>query len=343
VSPRPPLRRPGLRALAGAGVLVAAVVLAATALGGAQRSAASAALPQKTKATLILDFVPNAVHVGIFRAVAAGYYAKANIDLRIIQPTSTSDTLKLIDAGKADFGIADGIDVANQIDQGRDAKAIMALVQRPLGGLITLTKDRITNPKQLEGKVVGITGVPSDTAILNTVVSSAGGDPKKVRVAQIGFNGVQNLENGKISAFTGFWPADGVQVQVDGFPTTSFKLDEHGGPRYPGLVVFSTQKRIAEDGPLMRAFVSATVRGYRDTLANPTRSLNDFLRLNKSARRAITQAQLKAFLPLFKGSARRYGLLSQGDLTKLSAYLVRNTLTKKPIAASRYGTNQFVP
>lgn len=55
----------------------------------------------------------------------------------MIEPTSTADTLKLIDAGKAEFGIADGLDVAGQIDAGRDAQAVMAIRQEPLGGVIT--------------------------------------------------------------------------------------------------------------------------------------------------------------------------------------------------------------
>ena len=33
-------------------------------------------------ATLVLDFVPNAVHAGIYRALAAGYYRRAGIDLQ---------------------------------------------------------------------------------------------------------------------------------------------------------------------------------------------------------------------------------------------------------------------
>lgn len=52
-------------------------------------------------------------------------------NLKIIEPTSTADTLKLIDAGKADFGIADGIDMASQIEEGREAKAIMAIRSAP--------------------------------------------------------------------------------------------------------------------------------------------------------------------------------------------------------------------
>ena len=327
------------------GLTVVAVMLAAcgnqssgpVANPGASRPATM------TSATLVLDFLPNAVHAGIYRALAAGYYRQGNVDLQVIQPTSTADTLRLIDAGKADFGVADGADVAGQIDLGRDAQAVMALVQRPLGGLITLRKDGLTSPRQLEGKTVGLTGVPSDSAVLDTAVRHAGGDPSRVRTVTIGFNGVQDLENGKIAAFTGFWPADGVQVEVDGLPITAFKLDDSGGPRYPGLVVFSTRKRIAADPALARALVAATVRGYEDTLADPERSLQDLLNRNPSLQRPLVQASLQAYLPLFQADAKSYGVLRSDRLEQLSTWMLRYRLIKRAISPSRYGTNAFVP
>lgn len=305
--------------------------------------AGAAKLPQKTKATLVLDFLPNAVHAGIYTAVAQGYYEDNNVDLKIIQPTSTADTLKLIDAGKADFGIADGIDVMGQIDSGRDAQAIMAVVQRPLGGVITRKEDNITDAKQLEGQDVGITGVPSDTAILNTVVSHAGGDPEKVKKVTIGFNGVQNLENGKVKGFVGFYPADGVQVEVDGTPTNTFKFDENGGPQYPGLVAFSTTGRIGDDAPMMKAFVDATVRGYEDAIANPDQALQDLLAENKTLKEDITSAQLDAYGPLFQASAPAYGVINPVKSKELSAFLIDNDLIKQPVAPDRFATNQFLP
>jgi ABC-type nitrate/sulfonate/bicarbonate transport system substrate-binding protein len=306
-------------------------------------AAGAAKLPEMTKATLVLDFLPNAVHAGIYRAVAAGYYENNNVDLKIIEPTSTADTLKLIDAGKADFGIADGIDVMGQIDAGRDAQAVMAVVQRPLGGVITRKEDNITDAKQLEGQEVGITGVPSDTAILNTIVANAGGDPEKVKDVTIGFNGVQNLENGKVKGFVGFYPADGVQVEVDGTPTNTFKFDENGGPRYPGLVAFSTQDRVASDGPLLKAFVDATVRGYEDAIADPQQALTDLLAENKTLKKGITEAQLEAYGPLFQAGAPAYGVVNPAEITKLSAYLVDQELIKQPVTAERFGTDQFLP
>lgn len=300
-------------------------------------------LAKMTNATLVLDYLPNAVHAGIYRAVAAGYYKANNINLRIIPPTSSADTLKLIDAGKADFGIADGIDLAGQIDEGRGAQAIMAIVQRPLGGIISLAKSGITDAKQYEGKTVGITGVPSDTAILNTIVSHAGGDPAKVKKVTIGFNGVQNLENGKVAGFIGFYPSDGVQVALDGDPTKIFTFDENGGPRYPGLVAFSTQKNIASSGPLMKAFVDATVHGYEDTMKDPEQALTDLLAQNPTLKKPLSAAQLKAYEPLFQAGASRYGIIEPTEISALSDFLVSSKLIKAPITPERYATNEFLP
>ena len=309
----------------------------------ASTTGSGAALPSSTKATLVLDFLPGGVHAGIYRAQAQGYYEANNVDLEIIQPTSTADTLKLIDAGKADFGIADGIDLANQIAEGRSAKAIAAVVQVPLGGLITLEESGITDPKQLEGKTIGVTGVPSDNAIYETIISSAGGDPGKAKVVTIGFNGVQNLETGKVDAFTGFWTADGVQVQEDGFPTTIYRLDENGGPTYPGLVIFSTEEKIASDPDLMSAFLDATVRGYDETIADPAASVDDLLAEEPTLKRPLTEAVVDTYLPLFQGDAPAFGVLDQADVEGLSTFLVDNGLIKEPIPPERYGTNEFLP
>jgi putative hydroxymethylpyrimidine transport system substrate-binding protein len=320
---------------------------------GASTATVAGALAHPMQVTLILDFVPNAVHAGIYRALAAGLYRRENIDLRVVEPTSTQETLKLIDAGKAQFGLADGSDVADLIDTGGDAQAVMALVQRPLGGLIALASEHLTSPAQLQGKTVGITGVPSDTAVLDTEVRHAGGDPAKVHVVTVGFNGPQALVAGRIAAFTGFIPDEGVTLQKSGHPITAFALDQNGGPEYPGLVAFTTRRLIAADPALVRDFVAATVNGYEDTLREPTRSLEDLLRLNPSLPLGLTAASLRVYLPLFAGGgdARAssgsggvpFGTLQSKNVAAMSEWMLENHLIHAPISPARYGTNSFLP
>lgn len=296
-----------------------------------------------TNATLVLDYLPNGVHAGIYRAQAAGYYKKRHLNLRIIAPTSTSDTLKLIDAGRADFGIADGIDLAGQIDKGRDAQALMAIVQRPLGGIITLQQAGIRSPRELVGRTVGLTGVPSDAAVLDTIIRDDGGDPEKVKRITIGFGGVAALENRKVDAFVGFYAADGVQVEQDGYPITTFAFDDHGGPRYPGLVAFTTRKIVAADPALLRAFVAATIEGYEDTIKDPATALEDLLAGARGLQRPLTRAQLDAYGPLFQADAPAFGPINAKDITGLSSFLVDAKLIRAPITPSRYATDAALP
>jgi putative hydroxymethylpyrimidine transport system substrate-binding protein len=346
-------RTRSVAALAGVALVIA---LAVAACGGgsdneksnaaSQSSPApssSAKLPNPTKATLILDFVPNAVHAGIYRAVAAGYYKQNNLDLRILTPTSTSDPLKLIDAGRVDIGIADGINVASLVAKDRPVKGIMALTERPLAGIITLKKAGYTSPANLNGKTIGITGDPSDRPITKWIIDQGGGDYGSAKIVTIGFNGVTNLESGKVNAFTGFFPADGVQVQVDGYPTTIFRLDEYKAPSYPGLVVFSTDQRIQQKPGVMKAFVDATVHGYEDTLKNPQQSLKNLLAENPTLKPKLQAAQLVAFMPLFKGSAPRYGVFEEKTIDDFGSWLVQVGLLKTPFTLDRFATNQFLP
>jgi NitT/TauT family transport system substrate-binding protein/putative hydroxymethylpyrimidine transport system substrate-binding protein len=318
-----------------AAALAVVVCLGGAGCGGGDAETAS------RKATLVLDFVPGPVHAGIYRALAAGYYEDEGIDLEVVEPTSTADTLKLIDAGKAEFGIADGLDVAGQIDAGRDAQAVMAIAQEPLGGVITLARSGFRSPADLAGRTVGVTGVPSDDAILDTVVAAAGADPDAVDRVTIGFNGVQSLEAGKIDGFTGFVPADGVQADVDGYPTRSFGPRRWGGLTYPGLVVFSTREEIASDPDLVGGFVAATVHGYEDVLADPGSGADALLAANPAIDPTFARRSLHAYLPYLSAGERPFGSLDAAAIAQMSDFMVDSGLIDSPIPPRRYADFSF--
>ena len=336
--------------------LVLALALLLTACGSAGTSAtgvgsgssshaaiAAGALAKPAKVTLILDFVPNAVHAGIYRALAAGYYRRENIELQVVAPSATVEPLSLVSAGRAQFGLADGSDVATAIDHGAGDEAVMALVQRPVGGLIALASEHLRSPAQLQGRTVGITGVPSDLAVLDTEVRHAGGDPAKVHVVTVGFNGAQALLAGRVAAFTGFIPDDGVGLEVEGHPIMPFWLDRNGGPEYPGLVAFANRALARSDPALVHDFLAATVRGYADTLRDPTRSLDELLRANPSLPRSLTSASLRAYLPLFDAGGVPLGRIQPAHIAELSRWMLASHLSSAPLPFARYGSNAFLP
>src|SRR5262245_40820488 len=86
-----------------------AALLAAVLLGaGLAACGGGGAEPGAPKgATLVLDFQPNAVHSGIYAAQANGYFREAGLDLTIQEPSSTADSPKLLEAGRADLAVMD--------------------------------------------------------------------------------------------------------------------------------------------------------------------------------------------------------------------------------------------
>lgn len=288
------------------------------------------------KATLVLDYLPNGIHAGIYRARAAGYYEQAGIDLEIVTPTSTADTLRLIQSGKADFGLADGIDIAEQVAAGRDARALAALLQRPAGGLITRASSGVESPADLEGRTAGVTGMPSDRAVLDTMVEDDGGDPDKVKVVTLGFNGPQAVISNRVAAFTGYIPADAAAIISQGVTANTFPFDSFGGPSYPGLVFFSTGERIDQDPALMLGFVSATMRGYRETFADPERAIDDLVAATEGIDRELALATLEACRPLI-GKTENLGRIRPGAIRQLSDFLEENDLIDRPVTPEQFG------
>lgn len=277
--------------------LVAALLAAALLLTGAAGCGGSGAEPgAPVGATLVLDFTPNAVHSGIYAAQHEGFYRDEGIDLTIRQPGESTDAPKLLAAGRADLAILDIHDLGIARERGLDLVGVMPLVQRPLAALIARRGSGAKRPRELEGHTVGVTGLPSDEAVVDSEVSADGGDPSRVERVTIGFNAITSLAAGKVDAATGFWNAEGVALRQQGVPIRIFKVNQYGAPPYPELVLTTTRKTLDRDPALVRSMVEATRHGYEFTVETPRQGLGDLLAEVPSLDRADQKAQLGALL-----------------------------------------------
>jgi NitT/TauT family transport system substrate-binding protein/putative hydroxymethylpyrimidine transport system substrate-binding protein len=115
---------------------------------------------------------------------------------------------------------------------------------------------------------VGVTGVPSDDAVLHAVVSGDGGDPSRVRTITIGFSAVPSLLAHKVAAATAFWNVEGVTLRRHGLATHEFRVDSFGAPRYPELVLVARRDTVRRDPGLLRDTLAALADGTRAALAD---------------------------------------------------------------------------
>lgn len=269
-----------------------AAVLALAMVAGCGEDGAEPGAP--TGAMLVLDFTPNAVHSGIYAAEREGYYRDAGIDLTIHEPGESTDAPKLLQAGRTDFAILDIHDLGIAREQGLDVVGIMPLVQRPLAAVIARGEGPVRRPRDLDGHSVGVTGLPSDEAVVDSEVSADGGNPAGVRRVTIGFNAVSSLAAGKVDAATGFWNAEGVTLRSAGVPIQIFKVNDYGAPPYPELVLVASESTIDHDPGLVNKMVDATTRGYELATQQPAKALDDLVASVPSLDRAEQADQLHA-------------------------------------------------
>jgi putative hydroxymethylpyrimidine transport system substrate-binding protein len=313
-----------------AAALLALLALIAAGCGSSSQAPAPASSPASRvkNATLVLDFTPNAVHAGIYSALARHYDRDQGVRIEPIVPSASTDSIRLLETGRADFAILDIHDLAIARERGADIVGIMAIVERPLAAVIAAPQ--IRSPRQLEGTTVGITGVPSDTAVLHSIVAGAGGLPSRVRTITIGFNAVADLLAGRVPAATAFWNDEGVTLATRRPGFHSFRVEDYGAPAYPELVLCATGSAIHADPGLARAVVRALVRGYEFTLAHPQQSASELESLAPGLDRKLIANQLAVLLPALRGADGRVGTLGAAGLQAWAAWETRFGIVPKP-------------
>jgi NitT/TauT family transport system substrate-binding protein/putative hydroxymethylpyrimidine transport system substrate-binding protein len=261
-----------------------------------------------------LDFVPNAVHAPLYEAVRTGADRRHGLKIHIVEPGSSPDSLKALLTGRADVGVLDIQDLGIARLKGRDVVGIAALVQKPLGALVSLPS--VQRPRDLEGKTVGVSGLPSDPAFVDAIVRHDGGDPSKIRQVTIGFEAVNALLAKKVASVPAFWNAEGVTLRRKGLPVREFKIDDYGAPPWPEVVLAATRSTLDDQRDTLQRFVAAVQDGARAELRDPAAAARDIAQASDSKDLGLVRAQLDAVRPILDPKLR----LNQPVLDRWAAF-----------------------
>jgi putative hydroxymethylpyrimidine transport system substrate-binding protein len=300
-------------------------------VAGCGGSSSSSSGPQPL--SLALDFTPNAAHAPIYAAVRTGADRRHGIKLRILGPgTGTPDSLKLVTSGSADVGVLDIHDLGLAAERGADIVAIAPLVQRPLAAVIA--RSGIKRPRDLAGRTVGVTGLPSDVAVLNAVVSGDGGDFSAVKQHTIGFSAVAQMIAGKVDAVTAFWNAEGVVLHTRGVKTNDFRVDRYGAPPYPEVVLFVKRSTLRSKRKQLRELLAALTDGVESVHRDPNAAIKQIADVSE-ADVPLVRAQMQAVDPLFDPPMR----FDKPVLAKWAAWDAKfGILPRRPNVARLFAT-----
>src|SRR4051812_48262316 len=259
--------------------------------------------PGRRPATIALDFTPNAVHAPIYAAVREGLDRRHGVRLRIREPGSSPNSLALLTSGRVDVGILDIHDLALARQRGVDVVGIGALVQKPLAALIA--RDTVRRPRDLAGRTVGVSGLPSDPAFVRAIVEGDdGGDYARVRQVTIGFQAVSSILSRRVDAVPAFWNAEGVALRERGVRIREFRVEDYGAPAYPEVVLVTARRTLQRRRAVVEGVVAAVADGVRSVIAGPEPAARQIAAAAGQADLRLVRAQMRALRPVLEPPVR---------------------------------------
>jgi putative hydroxymethylpyrimidine transport system substrate-binding protein len=292
----------------------------------------------------MLDWFPNADHVGIYQALAEGDFAKAGLNVHVQVPSNPASPLQLLAAGKIDAAISYEPELLLARNQDQPLVSVAAIVQEPLTSIVSLRSKRIKTAAQLRGKRVGDAGIPYQHAYLETILSHAGVPPSSVKEVNVGDNLVPAMLSGRVDATLGaYWNYEAIQLARMGRRPNVIRVDHVGVPTYDELVLVVRQSTLVSHPDEIRRFIQAMARGYASARANPAGAVANLVRANPSLDKNFQSAAVSATLSAFFPSnypTRPWGWQDPAQWNAFGHWMLANHLISNPAAIADASTNE---
>jgi putative hydroxymethylpyrimidine transport system substrate-binding protein len=324
-----------------AALLGAALALAAC---GEKTERTTASTTHEPTINLMLDWQPNADHVGLYQGLADGTFKNAGLKVSTHEPANPAAPLQLLQAGKVDVAISYEPQLLLARDKGAPLVAIGAIAQRPLTSIVSLARRHITGAAQLRGRTVGTAGIPYQSAYLQTILQHAGVPQGSVKQVDVGANLVGSLLSGRVAAVLGaYWNVEAVQLREMGRRPNVIHVEKAGVPNYDELVLVTTEKELANRASALRLFVQALARGYTHARTNPTLGIAGLERADPALSPKLTQATVQASLPaFFPAAGKPWGWMTSSQWTAFGQWMLSHHLISNPAAVVGAQTNQLL-
>ncbi len=321
-----------------------AVLAVGLAACGEKKNTLSGSTSSAQQLTVMLDWFPNADHIGIYQALANGDFSQAGLDVHVQVPSDPSLPLKLLAAGKVDVAISYEPEVLLARQQGAQIVSVGAIVQKPLTSIVSLASKHITTPAQLRGKRVGDAGIPYQHAYLTTILQHAGVPVSSVKETNVGDNLVPALLSGKIDAVLGaYWNYEAIQLAQMHKRTNVIRMDQVGVPSYNELVVVVRANTIINHPDVIRRFVQALARGYESARANPSAAVQNLVKASPGLDPKLQLASVKATLPVFfPAGSHPWGWQDPSQWNAYGQWMLSNHLISNPEVLIGASTNELL-
>jgi len=319
-----------------------AVILAGLVAAGC---AASTTPAGPIPVTMMLDWVPNTNHTGIFVALEKGWYDEEGLQVEVIQPGEGSAPIQVVAAGKADFAISYQEEMTHARAEDIPVVSLAAVIQHNTSGFASPKSKGITRPKDFEGKRYGAWGSPIERAMLEVLMACDGGDVNKVEFVNVGWADYFVVTQRDVDFAWIFYGWTGIEAELRNEPLNIVMLRdwEFCVPDYYTPVIATSEKEIQEKPDVVRRFMKATARGYQFAIAHPDEAAEILIKHAPESNPELIRRSQAWLSKEYQADAPRWGEQKLKVWQRYADWMYEKGVLPRNIDASEAFTNDFLP
>jgi ABC-type nitrate/sulfonate/bicarbonate transport system substrate-binding protein len=298
-----------------------------------------------TPVTLMLDWVPNTNHTGLFVAQNNGYFADAGLQVDIVQPGEVYAE-QAVAGGAADFGVS----FQEQLTLARADEvplvSIAAILQHNTSAFAARAGLGGNRPAGWEGLRYGSFGSPFERPTIGGLMQCEGADVGEVDWVQTGFTDpLSLLEGEQIDLAWIFYGWQGIQAELLGIDLDLVMMADYFDciPDYYTPILIASEATLSERPELVRAFLTAVSRGYTFAAENPDEAAEILLAAAPELDRDVVLASQRWISPRYQSEALRWGEQSAARWQAYADWMAAQGILGKGIDATQAFSNEYLP
>ena len=296
------------------------------------------------KIKIVLDWVPNTNHTGLYVAKDLGYFKEAGLDVEIVQPPEGSTTA-LIGAGGAEFGISFQDTLAKSFakESPVPVTAVAAILQHNTSGIISLKEKGIDSPKKLEGKKYATWEDNIEQAILKKLVTDDKGDFSKVKLIPYTITDVVTGLKTDVDAVWVYYAWDGIATERAGLQTNFLKIRDYGEELdYYSPVIIANNDFLKKNPEIAKKVLKAIKKGYEYAMKNPEESAKILVKNSPELDINLVTASQKWISKEYQSDAKEWGIIDGNRWNRFYEWLYKNKAVEREIPKDFGYSNEYL-
>ena len=296
--------------------------------------------------TVQLGWTHSAEFVGFYVADQKGYYQEEGLTVTLVPGGPEIDPVQAVSADRAQFGVTAGDSIVRARVAGQDLIAVSAIFRYNPLVVMSLAKEGLQKPWDLQGKSIGVVAPDLDSTWdrqFLAMLAQLDIDPESMNFVTIeNYYGAEALKSNRMEAANGFFSTcEAVQAELNGDAVNLMFVSDYGVTVYPNAI-FTRDTLIRQRPNWVEGFVRATLRGYMYAIEHPEEGAELVLKYDDNLDRTLQEEMMYAQVPFIDTGGAMLGAMDYSVWKGTQDMLLEQGLISSGVDLTTVHTNVFV-